>query len=81
MRIHHVVERLYFKQYCWHNISLCYTVLYNLLTVTVFQGLFTMDQFYRHWKNTEGQLSLFQQILRNPDIFCFAGASTSVIRI
>jgi CCR4-NOT transcription complex subunit 1 len=31
-----------------------------------------MDLFYRHWKNTEGQLSLFQQILRNPDVFCFA---------
>lgn len=36
------------------------------------QGLFPMDLFYRHWKNTEGQLSLFQQILRNPDVFCFA---------
>ena len=33
---------------------------------------FPMDLFYRHWKNTEGQLSLFQQILRNPDVFCFA---------
>jgi len=37
-----------------------------------FQGLFPMDLIYRHWKNTEGQLSLFQQILRNPDVFCFA---------
>ena len=36
------------------------------------QGRFPMDLFYRHWKNTEGQLSLFQQILRNPDVFCFA---------
>jgi CCR4-NOT transcription complex subunit 1 len=27
--------------------------------------------FYRQWKNTEGQVSLFQQILRNPDVFNF----------
>mgnify|MGYP007048722634 CR=1 FL=1 len=37
-----------------------------------YQGSFPIDLFYRHWRNTEGQLSLFQQILRNPDIFCFA---------
>jgi CCR4-NOT transcription complex subunit 1 len=28
------------------------------------QGCFPMDLFYRHWKNTDGQLSLFQHILR-----------------
>ena len=31
-----------------------------------------MDLFYRNWKNTDSQVSLFQQILRNPDIFNFA---------
>ena len=37
-----------------------------------YQGSFPIDLFYRHWRNIEGQVSLFQQILRNPDIFCFA---------
>ena len=36
------------------------------------QSLLPMDLFYRLWKKTEGQLSLFQQILRHPDMFCFA---------
>ncbi len=27
--------------------------------------------FYRPWKNTEGQVSLFQHCLRNPDVFNF----------
>ena len=51
-----------------------------------FQGLFPMDLFYRHWKNTEGQLSLFQQILRNPDLFCFAeqtchSSATEILKV
>lgn len=33
---------------------------------------FPIDQLYRRWKNVEGQLSLIQNILKNPDIFCFA---------
>jgi len=36
------------------------------------QSHFPMDLFYRHWKFPEGQMSLFNQILRNPDIICFA---------
>jgi len=51
-----------------------------------FQGLFPMDLIYRHWKNTEGQLSLFQQILRNPDVFCFAeqqchSSATEILKV
>ena len=33
---------------------------------------FPVDIFYQRWKNSESQVSLFQQILRNPDIFNFA---------
>lgn len=33
---------------------------------------FPIDQFYRRWTNVEGQLSLITQILKNPDVFCFA---------
>ena len=45
-----------------------------------------MDLFYRHWKNTDGQLSLFQQILRNPDVFCFAeqqchSSATEILKV
>lgn len=35
--------------------------------------LFPVEFLYRRlWKNTEGQFSLLQQILKNPDIFCIA---------
>ena len=34
--------------------------------------LFPVELFYRHWENVKGQFSLVQQILKNPDIFCFA---------
>ena len=37
-----------------------------------FQAPFPVDMFYRQWKNSDGQVSLFQQILRCPDIFNFA---------
>jgi len=33
---------------------------------------FPVEMFYRQWKNLDGQLSLIQQILHNPDIFNFA---------
>ncbi|KAL3860717.1 hypothetical protein ACJMK2_010802 [Sinanodonta woodiana] len=36
------------------------------------QEIFPVEYIYRHWKNTEGQLSLIVQSLRNPDVFCFA---------
>ena len=42
------------------------------LQTQALQSFFPMDLFYRHRKNNEGQLSLFQQILRNPDAFCLA---------
>ncbi|XP_042855455.1 CCR4-NOT transcription complex subunit 1-like isoform X4 [Penaeus japonicus] len=32
--------------------------------------LFPVECFYQQWKNTEEQLNLFTQILRNPEIFC-----------
>ena len=28
--------------------------------------------FFRPWKNSDGQVTLFQQALRNPDVFNFA---------
>ncbi|XP_033331917.1 CCR4-NOT transcription complex subunit 1 isoform X4 [Megalopta genalis] len=34
--------------------------------------IFPVELFYRHWDNVEGQFSLVQQILKCPDIFCFA---------
>nr|CAD7424776.1 unnamed protein product [Timema monikensis] len=34
--------------------------------------MFPVDLIYRHWKTVEGQFSLIQQILKNPDVFCFA---------
>ncbi|XP_012340948.1 CCR4-NOT transcription complex subunit 1 isoform X3 [Apis florea] len=34
--------------------------------------MFPVELFYRHWDNVEGQFSLVQQILKCPDIFCFA---------
>ena len=37
-----------------------------------FQGPFPVDMFYRQWKNSDGQVSLLQQILRFSDIFNFA---------
>ena len=37
-----------------------------------FQGPFPVDMFYRQWKNSDGQVSLLQQILRYPDIFNFS---------
>uniref|UniRef100_A0A0K2T7H7 CCR4-NOT transcription complex subunit 1 n=1 Tax=Lepeophtheirus salmonis TaxID=72036 RepID=A0A0K2T7H7_LEPSM len=37
-----------------------------------FQGPFPFEMFYRHWKNTEGQVSLFQHCLQNPEIFSLA---------
>ncbi|XP_033113474.1 CCR4-NOT transcription complex subunit 1-like isoform X3 [Anneissia japonica] len=36
------------------------------------QDMFPIEVLYRIWKNTEGQLSWIQQILSNPDVFCFA---------
>ncbi|XP_076264687.1 CCR4-NOT transcription complex subunit 1 isoform X3 [Rhynchophorus ferrugineus] len=33
---------------------------------------FPVDHFYKRWSNLEGQFSLIQQILKNPDVFCFA---------
>lgn len=33
---------------------------------------FPMDPLYRRWKNVEGQFTLFQFALKNPDVFSFA---------
>ncbi|KAF5291015.1 hypothetical protein FQR65_LT20520 [Abscondita terminalis] len=33
---------------------------------------FPVDHLYRRWTNVDGQFSLVQQILKNPDVFCFA---------
>ena len=31
-----------------------------------------MEILYHRWKNTEGQVTFFQQVLRNPDVFNFS---------
>lgn len=37
------------------------------------QGItFPAEMLYRPWSNAESQLSLLTQILKNPDVFCFA---------
>ncbi|KAJ8950014.1 hypothetical protein NQ318_002425 [Aromia moschata] len=36
---------------------------------------FPIDQFYKRWSNVEGQFTLIQSILKNPDVFCFADYS------
>ena len=46
--------------------------MFLLIQVQGFVGAFPVDMFYRPWKNTDGQVSLLQQILRNPDVFNFA---------
>lgn len=33
---------------------------------------FPVDYLYKRWNNLEGQFSLIHQILKNPDVFCFA---------
>ncbi|KAL1517994.1 hypothetical protein ABEB36_001684 [Hypothenemus hampei] len=32
---------------------------------------FPIDHFYKRWGNVEGQFNLIQNILKNPDVFCF----------
>ena len=46
-----------------------------MLQVQGWTGPFPIGGFYRQWNNTEGQVSLFQQILRNPDVFNFVDHS------
>lgn len=36
---------------------------------------FPVDHFYKRWANVEGQFSLIQNILKYPDVFCFADYS------
>ncbi|XP_022920087.1 CCR4-NOT transcription complex subunit 1 isoform X2 [Onthophagus taurus] len=42
---------------------------------------FPVDKFYRVWVNYEGQFSLIQLILKNPDVFCFADYPSSSVAI
>lgn len=47
----------------------------QLLFTACHRGLmeiFPVDVLYRTWTNTDGQLSWIQQVLSNPDVFCFA---------
>ena len=53
----------------WAGLVLLMKALKLGLQTQGLQDLFLMDLFYRHRKNNEGQLSLFQQILRNLDAF------------
>lgn len=34
--------------------------------------VFPVEIFYRHWENLKGQFSVVQQIIKHPDVFCFA---------
>nr|QOW64962.1 hypothetical protein [Lymnaea stagnalis] len=48
----------------------------RLLVQAIFRGLhqepFPIDQIYKHWSNTEGQLSFLMQALKHPDVLCLA---------
>lgn len=45
---------------------------HGLQTMGFHPETFPIDQFYKRWTNVEGQFSLVQHILKNPDVFCFA---------
>ncbi|XP_064641680.1 CCR4-NOT transcription complex subunit 1-like isoform X3 [Lineus longissimus] len=48
---------------------------FRLLVQALFRGIqdiFPVEFIYRHWKNSEGQLSWITQSLKYPDVFCFA---------
>lgn len=56
----------------------------RLLMKGLIQGLqeiFPVEYIYKHWKNTEGQLSFIVQSLRNPDVFCFADYPCHAVNI
>ena len=55
-----------------HHLIIMMKTLKLGLQTQALQSIFPTDKFYRHWKNTEGQLSLLQQILRYPEVLCFA---------
>lgn len=42
------------------------------MTITGSGPSFPAECLYRHWTNTEGQLSLISAILRNPDVYSFS---------
>ncbi|CAH1107243.1 unnamed protein product [Psylliodes chrysocephalus] len=42
---------------------------------------FPVDQLYKRWQNVEGQFSLIQNILKNPDVFCFADYSCAPVAV
>ncbi|CAH1997116.1 unnamed protein product [Acanthoscelides obtectus] len=51
------------------------TLRQGLQTFGFHPETFPIDQFYKRWSNVEGQYSLIQCILKNPDVFCFADYS------
>ncbi|VEN55324.1 unnamed protein product, partial [Callosobruchus maculatus] len=51
------------------------TLRQGLQTFGFHPETFPIDQFYKRWSNVEGQFSLMQSILKNPDVFCFADYS------
>lgn len=42
---------------------------------------FPVDQFYKRWGNVDGQFSLIQQILKNPDVFCFGDYPCALVTV
>ena len=55
-----------------HGLILLIKALQLGFQVQGFNGPFPVDMFYRQWKNSDGQVSLLQQILRHPEIFNFS---------
>jgi CCR4-NOT transcription complex subunit 1 len=53
----------------------------GLQTLGFHPETFPIDQFYRRWTNLEGQFSLIQNILKNPDVFCFADYPAMTVSI
>lgn len=45
-------------------------LLWHALIRGLNREVFPSEYIYRHWRNAEGQLSLFQQILKNSDLLC-----------
>jgi len=56
----------------FEHIYHCLRVLTSVYFLFFLNLFFISFYFFRPWKNSDGQVTLFQQALRNPDVFNFA---------
>ncbi|XP_013777158.1 CCR4-NOT transcription complex subunit 1-like, partial [Limulus polyphemus] len=54
-------------------------LLWHSLMIGLDHNIFPSEYIFRHWRNSEGQLSLFQQILKNSDVLCLLDYSCNTI--